>query len=112
MATSAAYFGARVVPHVCAGPVSLLANLHVAASTPVIRAIEYPYTLAPSWEAFGAGLDLGPEAILDGQLAVPGSPGLGIVLDEAAVAAHPYRAPGTRVAGSRGGLPDRFVGDR
>ncbi len=112
MATSAAYFGARVVPHVCAGPVSLLANLHVAASTPVIRAIEYPYTLAPSWEAFGAGLDLGPEAIVDGQLAVPGSPGLGIVLDETAVAAHPYRTPGTRVAGSRGGLPDRFVGDR
>lgn len=112
MATSAAYFGARVVPHVCAGPVSLLANLHVAASTPVIRAIEYPYTLAPSWEAFGAGLDLGPEAIVDGQLAVPRSPGLGIVLDETAVAAHPYRTPGTRVAGSRGGLPDRFVGDR
>lgn len=112
MAASAAYFGARVVPHVCAGPVSLLANLHFAASMPTIRAIEYPYTLAPAWAAFGPGLDLWPEAIVDGQLAVPDSPGLGIVLDEMAVAAHPYRTPGTRVAGSRGGLPDRFVGDR
>ena len=25
---------------------------------------------------------------------------------------HPYRAPGARVAGTVGGLPDRFVGDR
>jgi L-alanine-DL-glutamate epimerase-like enolase superfamily enzyme len=112
MAALAAYFGARVVPHFCAGPVSLLANLHFAASTPVIRAIEYPFTLAPAWNAFGPGLNLGPEAIIDGQLVVPDSPGLGILLDETAVAAHPYRTPGIRVAGSRGGLPDRFVGDR
>ena len=39
----------------CAGPISLAANLHVAASVPVIRAIEYPYTLAPAWAAFGTG---------------------------------------------------------
>ncbi len=112
MASAAAYFGARVVPHVCAGPISLLANLHVVASTPVIRAIEYPYTLAPAWAAFAPGLDLGPESIVDGSIAVPDTPGLGAVLDLAAVAARPYRIPGTRVAGSRGGLPDRFVGDR
>ncbi len=112
MAASAAYFGARVVPHICAGPVSLLANLHVAASTPVIRAVEYPYTLAPAWKAFSPELNLGIEAIVDGQLLVPDSPGLGVHLDEATVAAHPYRTLGTRVAGSRGGLPDRFVGDR
>lgn len=112
MAATAAYFGARVVPHVCAGPVSLVANLHFAASTSTIRAIEYPYTLAPSWAAFGKGLDLGSSAIVDGELAVPDTPGLGIALDEAAIAARPYRPPGARVAGSRGGLPDRFVGDR
>jgi len=112
MAATAAYFGARVVPHVCAGPISLAANLHVAASVPVIRAIEYPYTMAPSWAAFSPGTPLGPDTIEDGMIAVPTGAGLGIGLDEAAVAAHPYRAPGARVAGSRAGLPDRFVGDR
>jgi D-galactarolactone cycloisomerase len=112
MAANAAYFGARVVPHVCAGPISLAANLHVAASVPVIRAIEYPYTMAPAWEAFGLTNPFAPEAIVDGHVTVPDGSGLGIDLDEAAVAAHPYRTPGTRVAGTRGGLPDRFVGDR
>ena len=112
MAATAAYFGARVVPHVCAGPISLAANLHVAASVPVIRAIEYPYTMAPSWAAFSPGAALGPDTIEDGMIAVPAGAGLGVGLDEAAVAAHPYRAPGARVAGSRAGLPDRFVGDR
>lgn len=112
MAASAVYFGARVVPHVCAGPVSLVANLHVAASTPTIRAVEYPYTMTPAWDAFGDGVQLGVDAIDDGEIAIPDLPGLGIALDEAAVSANPYRPPGTRVAGSRGGLPDRFVGDR
>jgi len=37
---------------------------------------------------------------------------LGIGLDESAVAGHPCRRPGARLSGTRGGLPDRFVGDR
>lgn len=112
MAMTAVYHGARVVPHICAGPVSLVANLHVAASVPHIRAIEYPYMMIPSWDAYGTGLELGLDAIVDGELPIPDSPGLGLALDESALAAHPYRPPGTRVAGSRAGLPDRFVGDR
>ena len=32
MAAAAAGFGVRVVPHVCAGPISLAANLHLAAT--------------------------------------------------------------------------------
>lgn len=112
MATTAAYFGARVVPHVCAGPISLAANLHVAATVPVIRAIEYPYTMAPAWAAFSPGAGLGIDSIEDGTIAVPNGAGLGVSLVEEAVAMHPYSAPGARVAGSRAGLPDRFVGDR
>jgi L-alanine-DL-glutamate epimerase-like enolase superfamily enzyme len=112
MSATAAYFGVRVVPHVCAGPISLAANLHVAASVPVIRAIEYPYTLAAGWSTFGRDAHLGVEAVVDGALPVPNGPGLGVNLDEEVVGAHPYKAPGTRVAGSRRGLPDRFVGDR
>jgi L-alanine-DL-glutamate epimerase-like enolase superfamily enzyme len=64
------------------------------------------------WAAFGGGDRLAIDAIVDGELAIPDTPGLGVVLDESAVAANPYSPPGARVAGSRSGLPDRFVGDR
>lgn len=112
MAAVAPYHGARVVPHVCAGPVSLAANLHVAATVPAIRCIEYPYTMAPAWAALSGSEQFAPERIVDGHLAIPDGPGLGCGLDEAAAARHPYRSPGARVAGSTAGLPDRFVGDR
>ncbi|MFP5486692.1 MAG: enolase C-terminal domain-like protein, partial [Acidimicrobiia bacterium] len=112
MATAAAAFGVRVVPHVCAGPIALAANLHLAATVPAIRCIEYPPTLLPVWAAFGSGAPLGLDAIEDGELPVPDAPGLGVALDEAAARAHPYRPPGTRVVGTTSGLPDRFVGDR
>jgi len=112
MANTAVYFGARVVPHVCAGPVSLAANLHVAASTAHIRAIELPFTMEAAWRAFGGAASLGVDDIVDGRLPIPTTPGIGVTLDEIAVAANPYSPPGARVAGSRAGLPDRFVGDR
>ena len=112
MAQSAAPFGVRVVPHVCAGPISLAANLHLAATVPAIRLIEYPPSMASSWATFGRDCNFGPDAIVDGALDIPSTPGLGVELDEAAVAAHPYQPPGARVAGTVGGLPDRFVGDR
>jgi len=118
IAQAASSFGARVVPHVCAGPVSLAANLHVAASVPAIRAIEYPPSLLGAWEAFGTGAPLGLDAVVDGALTVPDGPGLGVGLDEACVRDHPYRVPrhlaGVRAADAptRVGFPDRFTGDR
>ncbi len=112
MASAAASFGVRVVPHVCAGPVSLAANLHFAATVPAIRAIEYPYTMAPAWAALGVGASFAVDTIVDGTIGVPDAPGLGVALDESVAGANPYRPPGGRVAGTRGGLPDRFTGDR
>lgn len=112
MALAAAPFGVRVVPHVCAGPISLAANLHLAGSVAAIRAIEYPPSLAGVWETFGTGAGLTPASIVDGALAIPSTPGLGVAVDEAAAATHPYTPPGVRAAGTRSGLPDRFVGDR
>jgi L-alanine-DL-glutamate epimerase-like enolase superfamily enzyme len=112
MAVAAAGFGVRVVPHTCAGPVSLAANLHFAATVPAIRLVEYPPSLAEAWSTFGRGLELGPKTIVDGKLPIPDGPGLGVELDEEALARNPYRPPGARVAGTVGGLPDRFVGDR
>ena len=43
---------------------------------------------------------------------VDGKSILGVELDEDALDRNPYRPPGARVAGTVGGLPDRFVGDR
>lgn len=111
MARLGASYGARVVLHHAAGPVSLAANLHVAATVHHVGAVEYSHVLAPGW-VVGAGSALGPDAIVDGTLAVPEGPGIGVGLDEKVAADHPYRMDPTRVAGSRGGLPDRFVGDR
>lgn len=108
----APHFGARIVPHVCAGPISLAANLHLAATVPMIRAVEYPYTMAPAWAALSGSDALGPDHIVDGHLAIPNTPGLGCELDLSVVEANPYRSPGARVAGTTSGLPDRFVGDR
>jgi L-alanine-DL-glutamate epimerase-like enolase superfamily enzyme len=122
IAEAAATFGTRVVPHVCAGPVSLAANLHCAATVAQIRMIEYPPSLAGAWDILATGAVLGPATVVDGALTVPAAPGLGVGLDEAVAAAHPYRAPrrlaGVRAGASderrdaRRGLPDRFVGDR
>lgn len=112
MAEIAAHYGARVVPHVCAGPVSLAANLALAGTVAGIRAIEYPLHLAPVWDELAVGAELGVAAIADGALAIPAVPGLGVSLDEKAAAQYPYVPPGTRVAGTVAGLPDRFVGDR
>jgi D-galactarolactone cycloisomerase len=106
MAGAAVASGLRVEPHVAAGPIALAANLHVAASVPAIRAIEYPFPLADAWIALG-GAALTVESIEDGSLAVPDGPGLGVVLDEAAAARHPY-VP----IPPRPGFPDRFMGDR
>ncbi len=95
MAAAAAGFGVRVVPHVCAGPISLAANLHLAATVPAIRLVEYPPTLSEAWSTFGRGIELGPKTIVDGKLAVPDGPGLGVELDEDAVDRNPYRPPGS-----------------
>ncbi len=111
MAEVAAPFGARVVPHNCAGPVALAANLHLAASVPAIRLIEYPIHLVPVWAAFGTTAPFAPEHSVDGHLRIPDRPGLGVEPDVAGLAAHPYELPGDRVAGTSVGLPDRFVGD-
>ena len=117
-------FGARIVPHCCAGPVALAANLHLAASQPWISAIEYPPSMVGAWDHLGTGSPLGPTALVDGCLPVPASPGLGVGIDEDAARALPYRPPrrltGVRAAPGPGpvgpalldGRPDRFGGDR
>lgn len=112
MAGLATYYGARVVPHTCAGPVALAANLALAASVRTISLIEYPFFLAPAWDALGASEQFGIEAIEDGSLPVPSGPGLGFRLADDVAEQFPYQLPGARVVGTVGGVLDRFVGDR
>src|SRR5690606_7443994 len=81
MAELATHHGARVVLHHCAGPIALAANLHVAASVPGVRLIEYPPSLLAVWSGLGVGAPLGVDAITDGMLPVPDGPGLGVALD-------------------------------
>ncbi|HVA73995.1 MAG TPA: mandelate racemase/muconate lactonizing enzyme family protein [Acidimicrobiales bacterium] len=111
MVTAAGQFAVMVVPHICAGPLAVAANLHLAASSSRIRLVEYPFDQAPFWEMLAPGSKLGVDRIEGGKLPVPDLPGIGVVLDEQAAAAHPFRQPGERVAGHRSGLADRFAGD-
>jgi D-galactarolactone cycloisomerase len=112
MAQLAPTYGARVVPHSCAGPVSFAANVVVAATVPNIRLLEYPVQLGAAWREFAPDASFGVDSIVDGFIDVPPGAGLGVDVDESRLRAHPYQLPGTRVAGTRSGLPDRFVGDR
>ena len=73
-------------PHTWTNGIGVLANLHVAAGVGGGPFLEYPYD-PPGWTAERRDFMLaepvrpGP----DGRLRVPAVPGLGIVLDEAAV---------------------------
>ena len=76
-------------PHTWTNGIGLLANLHVAAGVGGGPFIEFPYD-PPGWTVerrdfmLAEPLRPGP----DGILRVPAAPGLGIVLDEAAVRRH------------------------
>ena len=74
-------------PHTWTNGLGLLANLHVTAGVGGGPYLEYPYD-PPGWTPqrrdFFLARPVLPDA--DGFLAVPGSPGLGAEIDEAAVA--------------------------
>jgi D-galactarolactone cycloisomerase len=76
-------------PHTWTNGIGLLANLHVAAGVGGGPFIEFPYD-PPAWtpEARDAFLAEPIRPGRDGVLRVPRAPGLGIVLDEAAIARY------------------------
>ena len=85
--------GLRVVPHTASGPVALAANLHLAAASPSISLLEYPYPLAECWATIAPGCPLMPDRVVNGALVPPDAPGLGVEIDYEAVKSRPYRAP-------------------
>lgn len=79
---------AAVAPHCPLGPISLAAGLQVDASIPNFLAQEHT--------TFGAGYLKDPFVFKDGYLELPTKPGLGIELDEEAMAdkiGHDWRNP-------------------
>ena len=89
IAAMAAAQDMAVSPHCSVGPVALAAALHVAWSTPNMLMLESFAEFDVDWRN---DLVSGWNPLSRGVFALPERPGLGIELDEAAIAAHPYRA--------------------
>ncbi|MEM6306747.1 MAG: enolase C-terminal domain-like protein, partial [Pseudomonadota bacterium] len=88
IATLAEVYNAQMAPHLYAGPVEWAANIHLAVSIPnllMAETIETP---------FHDALIKGAIKVDQGFINAPTAPGLGIDLDEALAAAHPYTGDG------------------
>jgi galactonate dehydratase len=103
IAAVAAMQDLRVAPHCSIGPVALAAALHFDVSTPNFMIQETFEEFDVPWRKdFVSGWS----AVRNGELVLGDKPGLGLELDEAALAAHPY------VAGSFPSLwDDRWLVD-
>jgi galactonate dehydratase len=78
----------RVAPHDgSAGPIAEMANLHVMATIPNFYALEHRASDVP-WRS---EVVLGVLPDRDGYIEVPDEPGLGLKLNEHAIAEHPAR---------------------
>ncbi len=81
IARLAAEFGLRVAPHTWSDAVSLVANAHVVAALPHGFTVEVDQTGNPSIDELTGGL-----VIQDGYLELGDGPGLGIALNQSALA--------------------------
>lgn len=77
-----------VSPHCSIGPVAFAAAIHFAYSTPNMLLQESFAEFDVDWRNDLVG---GWNPLANGALALPHGPGLGIDIDEAAIAAHPYK---------------------
>ena len=84
--------GLGYTPHTWTNGLGFLVNLHVYAAGPRTHPIEYPYE-PPGWvPEVRDGLLAEPiQVAVDGTVAVPDTPGLGIVLDEDKLARYGKR---------------------
>ena len=75
----------KVAPHNPNGPVATAASLHLAAAIPNFLILETAYA-----EPFRSQVQKTGLMIEDGWIDLPTTPGLGVVLDEEVIRAHPY----------------------
>ncbi len=84
-------FGVAFAPHVGhGGAICAAANLHLSAAVPNFLAFECMFERNPLREALG-GVAIGEVDAVDGKVAVPQGPGLGIEVDMEVI--ERYRAP-------------------
>jgi len=79
----------QVSPHCSIGPVAFAAAIHFAWSTPNMTLLESFAEFDVDWRNALVG---GWNPLDRATARLPDAPGLGIELDEAAIAAHPYKA--------------------
>jgi galactonate dehydratase len=87
IAAMAAVQDMRISPHCSIGPVALAAALHVDVSTPNFMIQEAFAEFDVPWRN---SLVYGWNPIRNGEFILTDEPGLGLALDEAVIAAHPY----------------------
>jgi galactonate dehydratase len=87
IAAMAAVQDLRVAPHCSVGPVALAACLHFDASTPNFLIQEAFAEFDVPWRS---RLVRGWNPVKGGELVLTDEPGLGLDIDEAAIAEHPY----------------------
>jgi galactonate dehydratase len=87
IAAMAAVQDLRIAPHCSVGPVALAAALHVDASTPNFMIQENFGDFDVPWRS---DFVHGWNPVQHGEFTLPDAPGLGLELNEAAIAAHPY----------------------
>ena len=78
---------AQIAPHLYCGPVVGAANIQISACTPNFLILESIQT----WGGFHAELLKAPIRWEDGYVIPPEAPGLGVELNEAVAARHPYQ---------------------
>jgi galactonate dehydratase len=77
---------AQIAPHLYCGPVVGAANIQLSACSPNFLLLEG----IREWDAFQAEILKTPIRWEDGYVIPPSGPGLGVELDEAVAARHPY----------------------
>lgn len=87
VAAMAAVQDVRVAPHCSIGPVALAAALHFDVSTPNFMIQENFAEFDVPWRD---ALVRGWNPVHDGELVLSDEPGLGLDIDEAVIAQHPY----------------------
>jgi galactonate dehydratase len=87
IAAMAAVQDMRVAPHCSVGPVALAAALHFDASTPNFMVQEAFAEFDVPWRT---DFVRGWQPLRDGEFILGDAPGLGLDIDEDAIAAHPY----------------------
>ncbi|NNE74164.1 MAG: mandelate racemase/muconate lactonizing enzyme family protein [Acidimicrobiales bacterium] len=93
IASIAEAFGAQIAPHLYNGPITGAANIQLATCSPNFLILEG----IRDWGGFHADVLTTPITWEDGYVIPPTAPGLGVELDEAVAAAHPYTGTGTHL---------------